>query len=526
MKLADTYASEPKTSNEKTGSAICIADLADRQHVVAASIQMGLSPTIVCPEPGASQKLNTFELIVADHAVAERLVAEFEGRESDGDGFSPAIIALLKRGDAQRSKDTLTDCNYDGILRFPMTPEETANHLAIVMYSHCASQRRYHAAWRELRLNRRIFRSVTAGISVANATLPDLPIIYVNPAFEAMTGYSREEVQGRNCRFLEGEERNQPALAIVRDALSSRRKGTAVLKNFRKDGTPFWNELSLSPIFDEEGKLTHYVGIQTDVTTRVELENALRETEKLAAVGRLASSIAHEINNPLSSVMNLIYIAERTECSQDTKKQLAQADKELRRVKLITEQSLRFSRQSTNAQATSSTEMLEPILDLYQSHARNARVVTSLQERPSRPLMCMESEIRQVLSHLVGNAIYAMQINGGLLIVRSREATGWKNGSHGILFTVADNGTGMNAETLRDMYKAFYTTKGIGGTGLGLWISSDIVERHHGKLKVRSSQRQGASGTVFQMFLPYRGIGSHPEVLAPSKLSPEIVYTY
>ena len=291
--------------------------------------------------------------------------------------------------------------------------------------------------------------------------MTDLPLVYVNPAFEEMTGYSRVEVQGRNCRFLEGNERNQPALAVVRDALANRRKGVAVLKNFRKDGTPFWNELSLSPIVDDNGKLTHYVGIQSDVTKRVDLELALRESEKLAAVDRLAPSTAHEINNPLTSVMNLTYLALGTDCSQATKDYLATADRELRRVKLITEQSLRFFRQSTKAQFTSPTELLEPILDLYQSHASNARVTTNLKERPSRSIVCMESEIRQVLSNLVSNAIYAMQDHGGQLSVRSRETKDWGQGRQkGILFTIADTGTGMSAETLSGIIRPSTQQKG------------------------------------------------------------------
>lgn len=512
MKFADVYELKPKTLITKTGAAICLADPTDQQHIVAALVHMNILSTVFSAESKDLQHLKKFEFIVADEVVAQELVLLFDEHEADGEGISPAIIAVTRREPGQIPTSTQMDCNFDGILYLPMMPAEISAQISIIMYAHCAFAKRYHAAWKELHLNRRIFRSVTAGISVASATLPDLPLVYVNPAFEEMTGYSRAEVQGRNCRFLEGNERSQPALAIIRDTLSNRRKGVAVLKNFRKDGTPFWNELSLSPIFEDNGQLTHYVGIQTDVTTRVELELALRESEKLAAVGRLASSIAHEINNPLTSVMNLIYIAERTECSQETKDRLAIADRELRRVKMITEQSLRFFKQSTKAQSTSPTELLEPILDLYQSHASNARVKTTLRERPSRSIVCMESEIRQVLSNLVSNAIYAMQEHGGELSIRSRETKEWGKGRAGILFTVADNGTGMSAETVSCIYKAFYTTKGIGGTGLGLWISCEIVERHRGIIKVRSTQRPGASGTVFQLFLPYLGIASQREI--------------
>ena len=220
--------------------------------------------------------------------------------------------------------------------------------------------------------------------------------------------------------------------------------------------------------------------------------------------------------------MNLNFLALSTDCSQETKNYLMTADRELKRVKLITEQSLRFFKQSTKAQSTSPSELLDPILDLYQSHASNAGVTTDVRERPSRLLICMESEIRQVLSNLVSNAIYAMQEHGGKLSVRSRECTMRGNGREGVLFTVADTGTGMSAETLSCIYKAFFTTKGIGGTGLGLWISCEIIERHRGTIEVRSSQRPGASGTVFQLFLPYEGIASKTEVadLSRSRRAP------
>ena len=365
--------------------------------------------------------------------------------------------------------------------------------------------RQLHAgAQEELQLNRRIFESVTSGISVADATLPDMPLMYVNPAFERITGYSLAEVMGINCRFLQGNERDQPAVEQMRQALREQRETVALIKNFRKDGTAFWNELSLSPIRNRDGVLTHMVGIQTDVTARVEFEAALRESEKLAAVGRLASSIAHEINNPLESVMNLLYLAERAECSDETRQYLQMADRELRRMKLITSQSLRFYKQSTRAQEVGCAELLDSVLDMYHSRLQNSEVTVERRERPGLAIVCMESEIRQVLNNLVSNAIDAMHGRGGRLLVRTRETTEWRSGMTGVMITVADTGTGMSREVMRSIYKAFYSTKGIGGTGLGLWISSEIVERHRGRLLVRS--RVGGAGTVFELFLPRRGL--------------------
>jgi two-component system, sporulation sensor kinase C len=125
----------------------------------------------------------------------------------------------------------------------------------------------------------------------------------------------------------------------------------------------------------------------------------------------------------------------------------------------------------------------------------------------SESIVCFESEIRQVISNLVRNAIDAMS-KGGRLIIRTREATRWRAGVKGVVITVADTGTGMSPETRAKIYKAFYTTKGIAGTGLGLWVSSEIVDRHHGSLAVRSRMTPGSSGTVFELFLPYQTMAS------------------
>jgi two-component system sporulation sensor kinase C len=203
--------------------------------------------------------------------------------------------------------------------------------------------------------------------------------------------------------------------------------------------------------------------------------------------------------------MNLIYIAERMDIPPEAKEVLSQADSELKRVKNITSQSLRFYKQSTQAQAIGCSELLETVLHLYQSRFVNAGITVELRERSNRSIVCMESEIRQVLNNLVSNGIDAMQGVGGRFFIRTREATEWSSDTTGVLLTIADTGTGISAIHLKDIYKAFYTTKGIMGTGLGLWISSEIIARHHGRLLLRSSQRSGRSGTVFQLCLPSQG---------------------
>jgi PAS domain S-box-containing protein len=506
-----------KSLGEAFGIGILIADSVNRRVLESASIQLDLEPITLTPESLPSAQLNALELIVVDASMAAQLHSLLERPEYKTDGILPTIIAVLpEQEDVAPSEPTSdsTDHRYDAVITLPQLPAQLAAQLSLLLYTHRSFALRYHNALEELHLNRRIFRSVTSGISVANALLPDMPLTYVNPAFEVMTGYALEEVVGRNCRFLQGEDQDQAPITLLREAIHDRREITVVLKNFRKDGSAFWNELSLSPVRNREGEVTHFVGIQTDVTARVEFEAALRESEKLAAVGRLASSIAHEINNPLESVMNLIYLAERADDPAEVRQYLVTADNELQRVKLITTQSLRFFKQSTKPQAIGCTEMLDSVLSLYQSRLHNAGVRVERRERSTESIVCMESEIRQVLNNLVANAIDAMIGNAGpdskagRLLIRTRTGRDWASGQPGVVITLADTGTGIDSNTLKNIYKAFYTTKGIGGTGLGLWISSEIVTRHHGRLMVRSSQRPGHSGTVFELFLPLQGLAS------------------
>jgi PAS domain S-box-containing protein len=490
------------------GVGILIHDPVNRRLVEGASIHLELAPEMLeetTLEPGL---LVRYEMIVAEETVAREIRAALMAREDHGEGLNPAVIAVRQVNRDPSLPGDLAgerDAHFDGVLTLPMQPGPVAAQLSLILYAHRAFARRYQSAFEELHLNRRIFRSVTSGISVADARQPDLPLTYVNPAFEVMTGYSLEAVLGRNCRFLQGDERNQPGIALLQEAICDLREVTAVIRNYRKDGSAFWNELSLSPIRNRDGLVTHFVGIQTDVTARVEFESALRESEKLAAVGRLASSIAHEINNPLESVMNLLYLAQKEESLPEVMAYLAQADKQVQRVALITSQSLRFYRQSSKPSAVKCADLLESVLDLYVGRAESAHVAIEPRERSNDSILCLESEIRQVLNNLVRNAIDAMQEQGGRLLIRSRDATDWRTGERGVVLTIADTGSGISPQTMQQIYKPFFTTKGTSGTGLGLWISNEIIARHHGRLLVRSRQRRGAGGTVFTLFLPLQG---------------------
>jgi diguanylate cyclase (GGDEF)-like protein/PAS domain S-box-containing protein len=174
-----------------------------------------------------------------------------------------------------RNLDLNAHLNFDGILRLPLSPAEVAEKVEDVLRVHHAQATHSLPLRNELSMLRKVLESVSNGVCIADASVPDLPIVYINPAFEKMTGYTIAEVRGRNCRFLQAEDTQQAGLAPLREAIRNRRETVTVLRNFKKDGTPFWNELHLSPIADNSGRVTHFVGIQNDVTQRIELEKRL-----------------------------------------------------------------------------------------------------------------------------------------------------------------------------------------------------------------------------------------------------------
>ena len=269
---------EDRGNRVSAGIGLLIEDSTRRGMVESAAIHLKLTPMLLTEEFLALEPLAGLALVVADEAAAQRIRSMLAAREAEGTGVCPAIVAVIDA--EQPGFDGHADHSFDALLPLPQAPTLIAAQLRLILHSHRAFARRYQSAIEELHLNRRIFRSVTSGISVVDATLPDLPLTYVNPAFEMMTGYCREEVLGKNCRFLQGPEHDQAAVTLLRDAIREHREVVTVVRNFHKDGTPFWNELSLSPIRNRAGELTHYVGIQTDVTARVGVRSrAARERE-------------------------------------------------------------------------------------------------------------------------------------------------------------------------------------------------------------------------------------------------------
>jgi PAS domain S-box-containing protein len=231
-------------------------------------------------------------------------------------------------------------------------------------------------------------------------------------------------------------------------------------------------------------------------------QEVLRQTEKLAAAGRLAASIAHEINNPLEAVTNCLYLMDQVELPETAKQFLDLAQRELDRVVHITTQTLRFYRQSTRPTATDIHELFETVIALYELRLRSNSIVVERQFGDIPLLVAYDGEIRQVLSNLVSNAIDAMALqDSGRVIIRTALTHDWKTDRPGVAITLADTGAGMSEATIARIFEPFFSTKGITGTGLGLWVSQGIIKKHRGQISLRSRTGMN-SGTAFRIFLP------------------------
>jgi signal transduction histidine kinase len=239
-----------------------------------------------------------------------------------------------------------------------------------------------------------------------------------------------------------------------------------------------------------------------DVTERRRRDAAIQKTEKLAAVGRLASSISHEINNPLESVVNLLYLIENTtSASDEVKHYAALATTELSRVSHIVTQTLKFHRQSTSATECRMSEILESVVSLFQGRMATRNIQLHRSYADDDKVVCFAGDMRQVFANLIGNALDATNVNGRIW-VRTHPSRDWRTGRAGLRILVIDDGCGMSEATRNNLFEAFFTTKPTTGTGLGLWVSEEIIRNHQGSITVRSSEKPGHSGTIFSVFLP------------------------
>ena len=361
-----------------------------------------------------------------------------------------------------------------------------------------------------LRLRDRAMRSVTQGILITDPNQPDNPIIYFSPGAERMTGFHAEEVEGRNCRLLQGPRTDPQAIAHLHEAIAEGRECSVELLNYRKDGTPFWNALFVTPVRDEHGQLVNFVGVQADVTERRHLEAQVRQSQKMEAFGQLAGGVAHDFNNLLTIVMGYSEVLLSSLLPEDDNYPFVKAIGEAgERAVGLTRQLLSFSRQT----------VLEPqVLDLNgvvrdaesllrRMIGEDVHLSTILDPAIGR-VKIDPHQMGQVLMNMAVNSRDAMP-QGGKLTIETRDIfldEAYINthievqAGRYVLITVSDNGAGMPAAVRSRIFEPFFTTKGDRkGTGLGLSVVHGIVQQSNGHVGAYS---EPGVGTTFKIYLP------------------------
>jgi len=245
--------------------------------------------------------------------------------------------------------------------------------------------------------------------------------------------------------------------------------------------------------------------VNRDITAQLQAEEALRETEKLAAMGRVAGIIAHEINNPLAAITNIFFLLRNHPSLDDEARHCAAlAEQELQRVAHITRQTLSFYRESKTPIAVTLTELLDDVVGLQERQMQISHI--SLRKRYRTPGLVhgFPVELRQVFLNLIGNAIQAMP-EGGNLCLTVRETYDWTLRRRGVSVSIVDTGVGVKPQDSRRLFEPFFSTKSTKGTGLGLWISRGIVQKYDGRISFRSLRGDRRSATCFRVFLPSTG---------------------
>jgi signal transduction histidine kinase len=271
-----------------------------------------------------------------------------------------------------------------------------------------------------------------------------------------------------------------------------------------KSGERIHVSITVSPIRDEAGNVTGAAKIARDITQQKKAEEALRTTERLAAVGRLAATVAHEINNPLAAVTNLIYLSKQNAVRDEVRGLLSNAEEELERISHLTKQTLGFYRESKTPTAIRLGSIVESTISVFASRARNKGVSVRSEIKQNPEIYAVPGELRQLIGNLLSNSIDAVEEGGQ---VRVRVSATSKNGlfSKVIRLTVADSGSGIPDEIRERIFEPFFTTKKDVGTGLGLWICKSIVDRYCGSIRIWSRTTEGKSGTIVSVVLPVSG---------------------
>jgi PAS domain S-box-containing protein len=319
-----------------------------------------------------------------------------------------------------------------------------------------------------------------------------------NAAAGRLFGYSAEEMIGASILKLIPEDLHSDEKIIMESIRAGRRVEHFETRRVTKSGKLLDVSLTISPIKDEHGQVIGASKILRDISLRRQLEQSLLQAEKIAATGRMAATIAHEINNPLEAVVNLLYLLRPMTTDPTGVKYLSSAEAELGRVSHIAKQTLGYYREHAAASSTSIGEIVLHAIAIYEPRCKAAGIHIKHALNSSRKIVLRRGEMMQVVSNLIVNAIYAMQAGG----VLSMSVEDTASSSNGIILTIQDDGVGIAAADLPRVFEAFFTTRSTVGTGIGLFVAKQFIEGHGGQIEIESRNNSENHGTTVRVFLP------------------------
>ncbi|MGI9104481.1 MAG: PAS domain S-box protein [Terriglobales bacterium] len=363
-------------------------------------------------------------------------------------------------------------------------------------------------AYEELRVSQARLAAIIDSTMDAIITVDEEQrVVLFNRAAERIFGYRAQQLMGQPLDILIPEDLRAAHRVHIRNfghtGITSRSMySPRTLNALRSDGEQFPIEATISQVEAAGQKL--YTVVLRDLSERKRAEEELRKAEKLAVAGRMAATVAHEINNPLETVLNALFLIEQaTSLDHQTRDLVTTAQEELQRVTQITKLTLGFYRQDERLQsAVIIPDVIDNVLALYGRKFQLLGIEVEKHYDTHESLPAVAGELRQVFSNLILNAADALSTSGTRLLIRVRHGLNWSTMRAGINVVICDNGPGIPAPVRSRLFQLFQTTKGEKGTGLGLWVSQGIIKAHGGSIRCRSSVRPGASGTTFRIFLP------------------------
>ena len=319
-----------------------------------------------------------------------------------------------------------------------------------------------------------------------------------NAAASRIFGYAAEEMIGQSILKLIPEELHPEEKTFVEKLKYGQRIEQLETRRITKSGRSLDVSLTLSPVRDAQGKVIGSSKILRDISIAKRLEHSILQTEKLAATGRMAATIAHEINNPLEALMNLLYLMRPTISGDEGRGYLAAAESELQRISHIAKQTLGYYHENSSATPASLNDIVQYAIAIYEPRCQASKIKILPSLASARKVLVRRGEILQVISNLFANSIYALSGGGNIWVdVKDSETE-----PQGVALSVRDNGEGIGPEALPQVFDAFFTTRATIGTGIGLFVAKQLVESNGGRIAIESSKDAGEHGTNVHVFLP------------------------